>query len=73
MDKVLATVDPFKQGDDAPSDSLPDKVWREGCETLIEGWKFAKCALRVESAWTDEALGLLKKGSGWQAVSERPP
>ena len=64
VQKVFEIVNPFKQGGEATADSLPDGVWDRGSETLDKGWKFAKCGLTVEAAWTDEALGLLKQGPG---------
>ena len=63
-DKVFEIVNPFKQGDGAPSDSLSDELWEEGSKKLDSGWRFAKCGLGVEAAWTEETLGLLKQGSG---------
>ena len=66
-------VNPFKQGDGAPSDSLSDELWEVGSQILDYGWKFAKCGLGVEAAWEGETLGRLKQGSGRQAVLSAKP
>ena len=61
VDAVLAIANPFPT---ASGSSVPDDVWGDGCKQLSGGWEFAKCGLRVGAAWTDEALGTLRKTSG---------